>query len=234
MAASILRLSPPSSNALFRGSKFIVVPLKRRNMTTSASAIQKLLTVGTKIIGVGRNYAAHAKELGNAVPKVPFSDLAALCYYFYLFFSNCVWSEFDASLKEPVLFLKPTTSYLENGGKIEVPEPLEALDHEVELAVVIGQRARDVPEASAMDYVGGIVVRLSLLFLMIISLNGGILNAFYPTFWTYWSAYYEFYMVWMLFDFQFLMYTSVHSCIIKLQNPIIWLHMHICENDRLV
>lgn len=81
-----------------------------------------------------------------------------------------------------MLFLKPTTSYLENGGKIEVPEPLEALDHEVELAVVIGQRARDVPEASAMDYVGGIVVRLSLLFLMIISLNGGILNAFYPTF----------------------------------------------------
>ncbi|KAG6396327.1 hypothetical protein SASPL_142475 [Salvia splendens] len=101
-------------------------------MATSASAIQKLLTVGTKIIGVGRNYAAHAKELGNAVPK------------------------------EPVLFLKPTTSYLENGGKIEVPEPLEGLDHEVELAVVIGQRARDVPEATAMDYVGGYALALDM------------------------------------------------------------------------
>lgn len=56
-----------------------------------------------------------------------------------------------------MLFLKPTSSYLENGGKIEVPEPLGALDHEVELAVVIGQRARDVPEAAAMDYVGGII-----------------------------------------------------------------------------
>lgn len=52
--------------------------------------------------------------------------------------------------------MKPTSSYLENGGKIEVPDPLEALDHEVELAVVIGQRARDVPEAKAMDYVGGL------------------------------------------------------------------------------
>lgn len=58
-------------------------------------------------------------------------------------------------LKEPVLFLKPTSSYLENGGTIEIPHPLESLDHEVELAVVIGQKARDVPEASAMDYVGG-------------------------------------------------------------------------------
>lgn len=54
--------------------------------------------------------------------------------------------------------MKPTTSYLENGGKIEVPEPLEALDHEVELAVVIGRRARDVPEATAMDYIGGIII----------------------------------------------------------------------------
>lgn len=53
------------------------------------------------------------------------------------------------------MFLKPTSSYLENGGKIEVPPPLESLDHEVELAVVIGQRARDVSEASAMNYVGG-------------------------------------------------------------------------------
>lgn len=35
-----------------------------------ATAFQHLLTVGTKIVAVGRNYAAHAKELGNAVPKV--------------------------------------------------------------------------------------------------------------------------------------------------------------------
>lgn len=57
--------------------------------------------------------------------------------------------------QEPVLFMKPTSSYLQNGGTIEIPHPLKSLDHEVELAVVISRRARDVPEASAMDYVGG-------------------------------------------------------------------------------
>lgn len=88
-------------------------------------ALQKLFSAGTKIVAVGRNYVAHAKELGNAVPK------------------------------EPVLFLKPTSSYLGVGGTIEIPHPLESLHHEVELAVVIGKKARDVPEASAMDYVAG-------------------------------------------------------------------------------
>lgn len=93
---------------------------------------QKFLSIGTKIVAVGRNYAAHAKELGNAVPK------------------------------EPVLFLKPTSSYLQNGGTIEVPHPLESLDHEVELAVIIGKKARDVAEASAMDYVGGYALALDM------------------------------------------------------------------------
>lgn len=101
-------------------------------MATGSSAVQKLIQAGTKIVAVGRNYAAHAKELGNAVPK------------------------------EPVLFLKPTSSYLGNGGTIEVPHPLDSLHHEVELAVVIGQKARDVPETTAMDYVGGYAVALDM------------------------------------------------------------------------
>ncbi|KAL6571590.1 Acylpyruvase fahd1, mitochondrial [Orobanche hederae] len=122
MCASILGLSPPFSNTLFASNK--TSKSASKSMAASAPAYQKLLSIGTKIIAVGRNYAAHAKELGNAVPK------------------------------EPVLFLKPTSSYLENGGKIEVPEPLESLDHEVELAVIIGKRGRDVPEATAMDYIG--------------------------------------------------------------------------------
>ncbi|WOL13687.1 Alcohol dehydrogenase 1 [Canna indica] len=49
--------------------------------------------------------------------------------------------------------MKPTSSYLQNRGTIKVPHPLEVLDHEVELAVVIGRKARDVTEAAAMDYV---------------------------------------------------------------------------------
>ncbi|XP_043718771.1 probable acylpyruvase FAHD1, mitochondrial [Telopea speciosissima] len=90
------------------------------------------LSVGTKIVAVGRNYVAHAKELGNAVPK------------------------------EPVLFLKPTSSYLANGGTIEIPYNLESLDYEAELAVVIGKKARDVPQASAMDYIGGYALALDM------------------------------------------------------------------------
>jgi len=39
-------------------------------MAAAAAAAQKLLSASTKIIGVGRNYMAHAKELGNPVPKV--------------------------------------------------------------------------------------------------------------------------------------------------------------------
>ncbi|PON88360.1 Fumarylacetoacetase, C-terminal-related [Trema orientale] len=98
----------------------------------ATAAFQNILQVGTKIVGVGRNYVAHAKELGNAVPK------------------------------EPVLFLKPTSSYLEAGGTIEIPHPLESLHHEVELAVVIAKKARDVPQASAMDYVGGYALALDM------------------------------------------------------------------------
>lgn len=97
-----------------------------------ATALQHLLAAGTKIVAVGRNYAAHAKELGNAVPK------------------------------EPVLFLKPTSSYLENGGTIRIPHPWQSLDYEVELAVVIGQKAREVPEATAMDYVSGYALALDM------------------------------------------------------------------------
>lgn len=51
--------------------------------------------------------------------------------------------------------MKPTSSYLPDGGTIEVPYPLLSLDHEVELAVVVGRKARDVSESTAMDYVGG-------------------------------------------------------------------------------
>jgi acylpyruvate hydrolase len=61
-----------------------------------------------------------------------------------------------------VLFLKPTSSYLENGGTIRIPHPLESLDHEVELAVVIGKKAREVPEATAMDYVAGTLQNVDL------------------------------------------------------------------------
>ncbi|KAE9610033.1 hypothetical protein Lal_00006778 [Lupinus albus] len=98
----------------------------------ATTTVQNLLQLSTKIVAVGRNYAAHAKELGNAVPK------------------------------DPVLFMKPTSSYLENGGTIKIPHNEGSLHHEVELAVVIGKKARDVPQSSAMDYVAGYALALDM------------------------------------------------------------------------
>ncbi|CAO2840398.1 unnamed protein product [Amaranthus hypochondriacus] len=66
--------------------------------------------------------------------------------------------------KEPVLFLKPTSSYLANGGTIEIPASMEKVGvwYEAELAVVIGKKARDVSEADALDYVAGYAFGLDM------------------------------------------------------------------------
>ncbi|PWN28325.1 hypothetical protein BDZ90DRAFT_278700 [Jaminaea rosea] len=81
-------------------------------------------TTGRKIVAIGRNYAEHAKELNNAVPT------------------------------EPFFFLKPTSSYVDNGGVIEIPKGVVA-HFEVELGAVIGRRAKDVRREEAMKYVAG-------------------------------------------------------------------------------
>ncbi len=74
----------------------------------------------TKVVCVGRNYAAHAKELGNDVPA------------------------------EPLLFLKPPSSLIGPGASIVRPVHMSSLvHHEGELAVVIGRRLRHANEADA-------------------------------------------------------------------------------------
>eukprot|EP01120_Amphizonella_sp_Union-15-10_P001617 TRINITY_DN11770_c0_g1_i1.p1 TRINITY_DN11770_c0_g1~~TRINITY_DN11770_c0_g1_i1.p1 ORF type:complete len:219 (-),score=47.57 TRINITY_DN11770_c0_g1_i1:98-754(-) len=88
--------------------------------------------LGKKIIAIGRNYAAHAKELNNELPKKPF------------------------------FFLKPTTSYLSQGNSIEYPPQCKELSHEVELGVVIGKKGRDISSSSAMDYVAGYTLALDM------------------------------------------------------------------------
>ena len=60
--------------------------------------------------------------------------------------------------------MKPTSSYLQNGGTIEVPNALQSLDHEVELAVVIGKKARDVVEHNAMEYVAGNSIQIFYIY----------------------------------------------------------------------
>jgi 2-keto-4-pentenoate hydratase/2-oxohepta-3-ene-1,7-dioic acid hydratase in catechol pathway len=79
----------------------------------------------TKIICVGRNYAEHAKELGNEAPA------------------------------EPLLFLKPPSSLLPHGGTIVYPSISNQVHHEGELAIVIGRKAKNVERAGWRDYVRG-------------------------------------------------------------------------------
>ncbi len=75
-------------------------------------------TTPSKIIGIGRNYVEHAREMGNAAP--------------------------DA---EPLIFLKPPSSVISPGDSIVLPKISQRVDHEGELGVVIGQTARNIPES---------------------------------------------------------------------------------------
>lgn len=79
-----------------------------------------------KIVCVGKNYRDHAAEMGGEVPA------------------------------EPLLFLKPTTSVIGPGDTIRKPPGVKRLDHEAELALVIGSPARFVSEDDAMNHVLGV------------------------------------------------------------------------------
>ncbi len=82
----------------------------------------------TKILCVGRNYKAHAAELGNELPK------------------------------EPLWFSKPASSLLDPGEAVLLPPESERVDYEGELALVIGSRCRRVAPAEALAHVFGYAV----------------------------------------------------------------------------
>ncbi|WFC93773.1 acylpyruvate hydrolase [Malassezia brasiliensis] len=62
---------------------------------------------------------------------------------------------------EPFFFLKPTSSYIGSGDAIEIPRGVVA-HHEVELAVIMGQKARDIKAAQASDYIGGYALAIDM------------------------------------------------------------------------
>jgi 2-keto-4-pentenoate hydratase/2-oxohepta-3-ene-1,7-dioic acid hydratase in catechol pathway len=81
----------------------------------------------SKIVCIGRNYAAHAAELGNDVPD------------------------------EPLIFLKPPSALIEDGAPIVMPAGAGRVDFEGEIGIVIGRRARRVSADEAWAYVQGLV-----------------------------------------------------------------------------
>ncbi len=78
-----------------------------------------------KFLGIGLNYRDHAEETGMPIPEVPIVFAKA---------SSCV-----SGPNDPVL----------------APKEFKRMDYEVELAVVIGTRAKRVPKGEALDYVAG-------------------------------------------------------------------------------
>lgn len=80
----------------------------------------------SKIMAIGLNYKDHAAEMNKKLPA------------------------------EPLVFMKPASSVIGPDQPIEVPAWAGRVDHEAEMAVVIGRRARQVPAGQAMDYVLGV------------------------------------------------------------------------------
>jgi 2-keto-4-pentenoate hydratase/2-oxohepta-3-ene-1,7-dioic acid hydratase in catechol pathway len=80
----------------------------------------------SKIMAIGLNYKDHAAEMKKALPA------------------------------EPLVFMKPATSVIGPEHAIAIPAWAGRIDHEAEMAIVIGRRASRVPVAQAMDYVLGV------------------------------------------------------------------------------
>ena len=78
-----------------------------------------------KIVCLGLNYRDHAEEAGAEIPE------------------------------EPVIFMKPRTSIVGPWESVIKPSFVEKLDYEVELAIIIGRKGKDIPVSEAADYIFG-------------------------------------------------------------------------------
>jgi len=81
-----------------------------------------------KIVCIGRNYAAHVRELNNAMPD------------------------------ELVIFIKPDTAVLRNNGPFFIPEFTQDVHHEIEVVVKINKNGKSIPVQFAADYYDEITV----------------------------------------------------------------------------
>lgn len=86
-----------------------------------------------RIYCVGRNYAAHAREMGA-----------------------------DPSREEPFFFMKPADAVVPLGGRVASPPDTDNLHHEVELVAAIGRGGSDIAAADALDHVFGYAVGIDL------------------------------------------------------------------------
>lgn len=108
----------------------IAMPVQLTGERLELDAVRLLAPVipRSKVVAVGRNYAAHAAELGHEVPAVPLT------------------------------FFKPNTSVIGPGDAIVHPRTSQQVSFEGELAVVIGRICKEVPQSRAAEVVFGYTV----------------------------------------------------------------------------
>ena len=98
----------------------------------SMSSVRLLAPVQPiNVVCIGKNYADHVREMAELTGPPP------------------------AGSPDPTVFLKPSTSVIGPGDPIRLPAGVGRVDHEAELAVVIGRPSRDLTPATAMDHVWG-------------------------------------------------------------------------------
>lgn len=85
-----------------------------------------------KILCIGRNYVDHIKELGNETPDAP------------------------------IIFMKPASSVIDDGGTVVIPFYSRDCHHEAELALLIGKTGKNIPAERVMEHVAGFGVALDL------------------------------------------------------------------------
>jgi 2-keto-4-pentenoate hydratase/2-oxohepta-3-ene-1,7-dioic acid hydratase in catechol pathway len=111
--------------AVIEGHPF--APFRFTGERLTGSAVRLLAPVlPSKVVAVGKNYAAHAAEMGGGPPP-----------------------------ESPVIFLKPSTSVIGPGDPIGYPPSAQRVDYEGELAVVVGRLCRRVSAADAAEYILG-------------------------------------------------------------------------------
>ena len=112
-----------AGDPLYVGVKLLDQEFKPEDVRLLAPVLPR-----SKVVGIGRNYAAHAAEMGHDLPA------------------------------EPLMFLKPNTSVVGPGDPIFYPRQSSEVHYEGELAVVIGRICRDVPPEQATDVIHGYTI----------------------------------------------------------------------------
>ncbi len=125
----------PTKNSIL---PFITDPLlAEKSGTVPLTEVPRLMLpfVPPKIICLARNYSAHAVEMGIDPSKLP---------------------------PFPPLFLKPPSSVIGPGEKIVIPQQTREVHHEVELAIVVGKRGKNISKENANEHIFGFTILLDI------------------------------------------------------------------------